>query len=150
MRSVLRGQCHCGSIAFAYRPGRDLARAVLQTCQCRFCRQHDASSIEDPTGRVSLLLRRPGDAYRYRFATRSVDYLICRRCGGFVAAVAHNDPGAHAVVNARLFPALPAMVCQEVREDHHGLTQSERLTNRLACWPTVDLVTGPSEPMVVG
>jgi len=36
---------------------------------------------------------------RYRFGTRTCDFLICRRCGVFIAAVAKMAEGVRAVVD---------------------------------------------------
>ena len=36
----------------------------------------------------------------YRFGTRTCDFLICRRCGVFIAAVTESAEGTRAVVNA--------------------------------------------------
>jgi hypothetical protein len=61
---------------------------------------------------------------RYRFGLRTADYLVCGRCGVYVAAVMEEDGGARSVVivnaldDADLFtrPALPVDFSAEDRE----------------------------------
>ena len=70
----------------------------------------------------------------YRFGTRTCDFLICRRCGVFIAAVSEIAAGARAVVNVNClsdrerFTALPAV------HDFEGETIEIRSARRTANW----------------
>ena len=70
----------------------------------------------------------------YRFGTRTCDFLICRRCGVFIAAVLEMAAGARAVVNVNClsdrerFTALPAV------RDFEGETIEIRSARRTANW----------------
>jgi len=74
----------------------------------------------------------------YRFGTRTCDFLICRRCGVFIAAVSEMAAGARAVVNVNClsdrerFTALPAV------HDFEGETIEIRSARRTSNWvPTL-------------
>jgi hypothetical protein len=74
----------------------------------------------------------------YRFGTRTCDFLICRRCGVFIAAVSEMAAGARAVVNVNClsdrerFTALPAV------HDFEGEMIEFRSARRTANWmPTL-------------
>ena len=53
---------------------------------------------QDPRGRVSIRVREPEQLSRYRFALAMADFLVCRRCGVYLAAVipANHKDGARA------------------------------------------------------
>ena len=92
------GQCHCGAIEIVFETGRAL---VPRACQCRFCRKHGARTVSDPRGWATLRLGT--EALRYRFATRSSDYLLCGRCGTYVGAVAEIDGQTCATLDLNAF-----------------------------------------------
>jgi hypothetical protein len=69
----------------------------------------------------------------YRFGTRTCDFLICRRCGDFIAAVAETTAGPRAVnvncLNDRArFTSVPAVY------DFEGETSETRSSRRAANW----------------
>jgi hypothetical protein len=71
---------------------------------------------------------------RYQFGTRTYDFLICRRCGAFIAAVAAVSLGTRAVVNVNClddrgrFPSVPTM------HDFGGETIDNRSSRRATSW----------------
>jgi len=70
----------------------------------------------------------------YRFGTRTCDFLICRRCGVFVAAVAETTAGVRAVVNVNClidrgrFTSIPAV------RDFERETTETRSSRHAANW----------------
>ena len=58
----------------------------MRACQCTFCRKHGAHNVTDRDGHLVVRARRD-DLIRYQFGTRGCDFLLCRRCGVYVAAV---------------------------------------------------------------
>jgi hypothetical protein len=70
----------------------------------------------------------------YRFGTRTCDFLICRRCGVFIAAVSEMTAAARAVVNVNClsdrghFTSVPAV------HDFEGETLETRSSRRAANW----------------
>ena len=92
------GSCHCGDLSFTFETDKPFAP---RACQCSFCRRHNARSVSDPAGEVVLTLG--PDTRRYRFGTRSSDFLICGRCGIYVGALAELGDGTYAVLNLNAF-----------------------------------------------
>lgn len=98
MAVTLVGRCHCGNLALAFTSSRPPEELPVRICTCSFCRRHRPRYTSDPTGHVSISAHDSAELGRYRFGLALADFLICRRCGVFVAAY---QPGATglAVVN---------------------------------------------------
>jgi hypothetical protein len=84
--SLYEGACHCGAIAARFETAIDPAAIEVRADQCGFCRRHGAKTVSDPAGRLALRFREAA-VERYRFGTRSSDFIVCRSCGAYVAAV---------------------------------------------------------------
>jgi hypothetical protein len=94
-----RGGCHCGQVQFTYWTSVQPERWPLRHDGCSFCRRHGVVATSDPAGEVAFA--GGGQTQRYRFGTRTADFLICGNCGVFVAAVTETPGGLRAVINAR-------------------------------------------------
>jgi len=99
MPTTLRGGCHCGSIKIAFETDLDPGTLQLRACPCSFCRRHGAVTTSDPAGRLLIEAGQPGLLVRYRFALGITDFLLCRACGVYVAAVMEKGGGSLGVVN---------------------------------------------------
>ncbi|SIN59753.1 Uncharacterized conserved protein [Parasphingorhabdus marina DSM 22363] len=73
------GSCHCGAVTLDFRSKRTPAELGARSCQCSFCRMHGASWTSDPGGQVDITLA--GPVSRYRFGTKTSDFLVCTACG---------------------------------------------------------------------
>jgi hypothetical protein len=80
--------------------------------------------LSDPEGSFEVRADDWSVVERYRFGTRTCDFLICSRCGVFIAAVAGADEGTRAVV----FTSVPTM------HEFQGETIDNRLPRRAANW----------------
>lgn len=131
----LAGACHCGAIRFSLETDAPLAP---RQCQCGFCRRHNVQMVSDPEGRAVLTLG--PETHRYRFATRAADYLICGRCGIYVAAVAEIDGRSYATLNLNAFddPRL-GLAPQPVSYD--GETDRQKAERRRLKWTPARLVS---------
>ncbi len=85
------GRCHCGNIEVEFETAQPADSLQLRECGCTFCRRHGSTALTDPAGRLEVRLRDPREVSRYRFALRTADFLVCRTCGVFVAAVCTVD-----------------------------------------------------------
>ena len=92
-----RGGCHCGALRVTFESARPAADLSLRECQCTFCRHHGARNTSDPAGRVQVVAEREA-LVRYRFGLRTADFLVCARCGVYIACVLDD---AFASVNTR-------------------------------------------------
>ena len=84
--SLHEGACHCGAVRARFETAIDPAVMDVRADQCGFCRRHGAKTVSDPAGRLTLRFRETA-IERYRFGTRSSDFIVCRSCGTYVAAI---------------------------------------------------------------
>lgn len=92
------GQCHCGELRLSLLTEKPLSP---RTCQCAFCRRHGARTVSDPEGQATLTLST--EAIRYRFGTRSGEYIVCARCGVYIGAVVALGGALFATLNLNTF-----------------------------------------------
>ena len=128
------GGCHCGNIHVRLRLSKPPEDNPLRACTCSFCQRHSPRMTADPEGLFEVWADDWSLVENYRFGTRTCDFLICRRCGVFIAAVSEMAAGAGAVVNVNClsdrerFTALPAV------HDFEGETIEIRSARRTANW----------------
>lgn len=140
-RHAFKGGCHCGGIAVEFACELMDGSVEATACPCSFCRLHDVRLIAAPGGEVTVALRQPGHAYRYRFGLRTADYLVCRRCGVFVCALASGDTGTTAAINVHAFADVEPLVRVRPIDEHaDGTDPEERLAVRLARWTPARVV----------
>ena len=128
------GECHCGALAVAFDTALPPAELPLRACACSFCRRHGACTTSDPGGHVDIVIRRPADVLRYRFGLRITEFLVCARCGVYVAAVMTEGDGVWAVVNVRTFAAPDAFARRPEVVSYEGETEAARRVRRRARW----------------
>ena len=92
------GGCHCGNIHVALRLSKPPEQNPVRTCTCSFCRSHDPRMISDPAGLLEISADDWSLVELYRFGTRTADFVICRRCGVFIAAISDLETARCAVV----------------------------------------------------
>ena len=85
--AIHEGGCHCGAIRMTYRSAMPAAEHALRACQCSFCRKHGSVAVSDPEGSVEITMGDEARASRYRFGFGTAEYIVCRDCGVYVAAV---------------------------------------------------------------
>ena len=93
------GGCHCENIKVRLRLAKPPEQMPLRSCSCSFCRSHGTRTISDRDGLVEIAAVDWSLVERYRFGSRTADYVICRRCGVYVGAVCETSSGLRAVVN---------------------------------------------------
>jgi hypothetical protein len=71
---------------------------------------------------------------RYRFGSRTADYLLCRRCGVYVGAVCETSSGPRAVLNVNCLDDRAAFTQTPVSPDYDGEAAEARLERRAANW----------------
>jgi predicted ester cyclase len=128
------GRCHCGNITVAFEPARPPADLQLRACGCTFCRRHGQTSVTDPAGAVEIALRDPAAVSRYRFAQRTADFLVCRACGVFVAAVCTIDGNTYATLNVNVLDDRAAFTRPPESVSFEGESAAERMARRRRAW----------------
>jgi hypothetical protein len=95
---MLEGRCHCGAVRAAFETALDPDVIQVRACQCGFCRRQGARTVSDPAGHLTLTFG-PEAVNRYRFGTGTAEFLICRSCGAYLAAVMDDGNAAWGVLN---------------------------------------------------
>ncbi len=137
------GRCHCGALAVAFTTRTPPAELPLRQCQCSFCRKHGATTTTDPDGFAEISVRETGALARYRFGLATADYLVCARCGVYLAAVMEEAGRAYAVINVNALDdrAFFAGAATPTVYDHEDA--AERRARRRKVW-TPAVVNGPA------
>lgn len=134
---TLRGGCHCGTVSATFTTEQDPANIAVRECQCTFCRRHGARTFSDPTGQAAIT----GTAkfMRYRFAAATADFLLCPRCGCFVAAFLDHGGQGYATLNAAGLAMQPmaSTLCAPVSYDREDA--SSRIARRIDRWTPTTL-----------
>ena len=96
------GGCHCGNIQLTFESDLDPRQIKVRSCQCSFCRKHGSRVVSDPNGALTVKIADEEHLQRYMFAHHTAEFLICRCCGVYVAAVTigPDQPRAVAQLNA--------------------------------------------------
>lgn len=126
---ILRGGCHCGALAVELETALTVETLPLRDCQCTFCRRHAARNATDPAGHLRIVA--DADALgRYQFGLRTADFLVCRRCGVYVACVLDDTFGS---LNTRVlddFDRLAGPVTPVRYDDEDAATRLARRRQR--------------------
>jgi hypothetical protein len=136
---ILRGSCHCGSIQIAFDTPVAVADLPLRECQCSFCRRHGAKNTSDPNGRLEIRAE-PNVIERYRFGFQVTDFVLCNRCGVYIAALSREGASERASLNV-VGVGLSELARREgapVNLDHE--TAESRRERRRKLWTPVEIV----------
>src|ERR1700720_2251456 len=123
-----QGGCHCGNIHVRVRLSKPPEDNPLRACTCSFCRSHSPRMVADPGGLFEVWADDWSLVENYRFGTGTCDFLICRRCGVFIAAVSQMTAGARAVVNVNCLSDRERFTSVPAVHDFEGETVEDRLS----------------------
>jgi hypothetical protein len=128
------GGCHCGNLHVRLRLSKPPEDNALRARTCSFCRSHSPRMVADAEGLFEVWADDWSLVENYRFGTRTCDFLICRRCGVFVAAVSEMTSETRAVVNVNCLNERDRFTSSPVAHDFEGETIETRLSRRAANW----------------
>jgi hypothetical protein len=131
------GGCHCGNISVRLRLSRAPERMPLRSCSCSFCRAHGTRTLSDRDGQAEITATDWSLVERYRFGSRTADYVVCRRCGVYVAAVCETSSGLRAVINTNCLDDRAAFTQTPTAPDYEGENTAARLARRASNWMPV-------------
>lgn len=131
---TLRGGCHCGALEVALDLSRPPEETPVRACACSFCRAHGARTATDPSGLAVLGARDPALVGRYRFGLATADFLVCRRCGVYVAAVIDAGGDLRATVNVNTLAEAARFTREAASVDYGGESAEARRGRRAAAW----------------
>jgi len=127
------GQCHCGKLKASFETMKTPAELGVRTCQCDFCRRHGAINISDAEG-LTTMDAAADDITRYRFALRTADFLICKICGVYIAAVMGEGGKICSTINVAGLAMKEFLGIDEAPVDYDAETTDERIARRYAKW----------------
>jgi len=130
---IYTAQCHCGKIGASFETKRTPAELGVRTCQCDFCRRHGAMNISDPEGEI-VIDAAAADLHRYRFALRTADFLICKRCGVYVAAVMGAGDNIRSTLNIAGLRVAAFLDAPQAPIDYGAETPGDRVARRRVKW----------------
>jgi hypothetical protein len=132
------GGCHCGALNITFETAQAPAKMERRACQCSFCRSHGVVSVSDPDG--ALRIDAKADALvRYRFGLKTADFLICARCGVYVASIFGNEEEMWGVVNANALHERGSFTSPIVAVDYDGETPNTRGERRKHRWTPLEV-----------
>jgi hypothetical protein len=129
-----QGGCHCGNLRQRLTLTRAPADNVLRSCTCSFCRAHATRTVSDPAGKVEISAADWSRVERYRFASGTADFLICKTCGVYIGAVCDTQQGTKAVTNINTLDDRAAFTQTPANPDHGGEATESRLARRATNW----------------
>jgi hypothetical protein len=128
------GRCHCGNLEVTFETSLAPETLPLRECGCTFCRRHGSIAVTDPAGSLEVRVRDAGEVSRYRFGLRTADFLVCRTCGVYVAAVATIEEATLATLNANVLELRAALTQRPLPVDYDGESAAARLARRRRVW----------------
>ncbi len=139
MDTSAKGSCHCQAIAIHFEGARPISEMNLRQCSCGFCTRHRARYASDPAGRLTIVETRADTIHRYRFGTRTADFLLCRHCGCYLAAVCTVEGRQLAVFNVNNFEVDDDLEVAPQTMSFSGESVDDRLARRAASWTPVEI-----------
>ena len=137
---VLEGRCHCGAVRYTFHASQPPAQWIVRACQCSFCRAHGARTTSDPDGSVTFEIADASKLERYRFGTKTTEFLICNGCGVYLAAVLTSTRGQFATLNVNAIRSLPDLA-EAAPVSYDGESAEQRKARREQRWtPVTDAV----------
>ena len=131
---IFAGGCHCGAVEVRFETRKAPRDWIIRACQCAFCRKVDALSTSDPDGTIEFFAHPPDALHRYRFDSRTADFLICARCGVYVGATMETPGGRLGIVNVRaLHPRLDGLPAAQPM-NYDGESTAQRTERRQQRW----------------
>ena len=97
----IEGGCHCGNIEYVFETSIPLERLYLRECQCSFCRKQGAIYTSDPNGNIYINIKDKRNVTKYKFSTKVIEFIFCKRCGVMPYASMSLDQYSYAVINIR-------------------------------------------------
>ena len=135
---IYSGACHCGAVEVALHSNKDVGRLPARACACSFCRKHGARTWTDPDGSLKIVCD-DTDIQTYRFALKTADYLICKTCGLYVAAVVKTEHGVKSTLNINLLDNVAVFDQPSIAANYDGETATERLERRAQNWTPTEI-----------
>lgn len=134
------GGCHCGAIGLVYETALAPEETEVRACLCSFCRKHASRAVSDPAGKLTVTLHDEAAVQRYRFGLGTADYLVCGRCGVYVAAVMPDGGHQFAVAIVNAFDDQERFTQTPRPADYSAEDETARRQRRRERWTPTEIV----------
>jgi hypothetical protein len=136
MRHAYSGSCHCQNIELRLESDKTPLELGTRADTCSFCAKHNALYTSDPSGALFVTIRDETAVARYRFGTKTADFVMCTTCGVLAAAIMPD--AALAVIHINALDARAEFLANPVQlADFDGESVEQRLARRRAKWTPV-------------
>jgi hypothetical protein len=133
----LEGSCSCGAIKVRLSTTKSPAELPVRQCGCTFCVARKPRYTSDPSGHVAIEIDE-SQVDRHRFGLRLADFLVCKRCDLFVAAI---DDHGRAVINSSALARAAEFTAEPLKLTIYDTEDVvARETRRAANWTPATLV----------
>ena len=131
---LIKGNCHCGNIAFELEWEGEAAEIPVRACGCTFCVKHGGAWTSNPNSRLAVAIRDISLVSKYAFGSRTAAFHICARCGAVPLVTSEIDNHLYAVVNVNVFENVDRSRLRLVAADFEGEDIDARLARRRRNW----------------
>jgi hypothetical protein len=131
---LIRGQCHCGNIAFDLEWNEAAPVIPARACNCTFCVKHGGVWTSNPRSTLTVTLADPSRVSKYEFGTRTASFHVCTRCGAVPLVTSEIDGHVYAVVNVNTFENVDAAWLRPSPASFEGEAIDARLARRRRNW----------------
>lgn len=139
-----QGGCHCGNIRLQFETTIAPSEMELRACRCSFCRKHNTRAAADPKGQITITVTDPALLNRYSFGYRTAEYLLCRACGVYVAAVTLDEAAPRALVIVNALESCDDFTREPQEVSYDGEDRAARIERRRSSWTPVIFRYGSS------
>ncbi|MFE0013588.1 GFA family protein [Mesorhizobium sp. NPDC059054] len=132
------GGCHCGNVRLTFTTTTAPDETELRACQCSFCRKHNSLAASDPNGLLTISVGNETLLSRYAFGMRTAEYLVCRDCGVYVAAVTTDSAEQRAIIIVNALDERKQFTREPLPTVYDAETRDERIARRQSRWMPVN------------
>jgi hypothetical protein len=131
---LIRGQCHCGNIAFDLEWDDDPPVIPARACGCTFCVKHGGVWTSNPRARLTVAVADAGRVSNYEFGTRTALFHVCSHCGAVPLVTSEIDRHVYGVVNVNTFENVDVAWLRPSAASFEGEDTAARLARRQRNW----------------
>ena len=128
------GRCHCENVEVEFNTALSIDKLLLRADQCSFCRKHGARTTSDPKGSLRITVHDSKLLLRYRFGLKTADFLVCKGCGIYVAAVLSAGASSYATLNINTLDKATEIAREGRPVSYDSESPSERTERRIQNW----------------
>ena len=131
---LIRGQCHCGNVAFELEWDGEPPEIPARACGCSFCVKHGGVWTSSPRATLAVTVDKPEAVSKYAFGTRTATFHVCACCGVVPLVTSEIDNHVYAVVNVNALENVDPAWLRRAAASFEGEDVESRLARRKRNW----------------